>query len=166
MRPRDALPFQKIGASGDETVLLAVRGDRAYYRVRTGCYAVGPAVPTEDYAFGQIMCAPDFPSAERPILDFTVFHTRWNPQLQQSGPRTVSRSEGFAADGIERVAFFTPDGKLLADTPVINNTYRFGDLPNGEVGALRAFGTGGAAVFSQQIPSANRSRLPPNPAGG
>lgn len=166
MRPRDALPLQKIGASGDETVLLAVQGGRAYYRVKTGCYAVGPAVPTEDYAFGQIMCAPDFPSAERPILDFTVFHRRWDPQLQRSGPRTVSRSEGFAADGIERVAFFAPDGKLLAETPVINNTYRFGDLPDGEVGALRALDAGGEAVFSQKIPSASRSRLRPNRAGG
>jgi hypothetical protein len=88
------------------------------------CYAVGDAHPVAAgrqqpaARLGQILCVPDFPSASRPILDFTVIHGG----SSAAGDR-VWRSEGIAADGVRSIAFQTPDGRTLGATPVIGNIY-------------------------------------------
>lgn len=156
VRPRDEQALQKLGVSGSDTALLAVHGDRAYYRVGGGCYAVGPAV-SSDYVFGQIACATGFPSAEQPFLDFTVFRTRSDSQAPHAAAKGVWRSEGFAADGIDKVAFFGGDGTLVAETDVVNNTYRFAKPPEAEVAVLRAFNAAGETVAEKRFAPPERS---------
>jgi hypothetical protein len=158
-RPSDARALKKLGLSDSETVVLGVRGDRAYYRVGTDCYAVGPAEPT-DYVYGRITCAPEFPSAERPVLDFTTHVTQWDSQRQNRGPTLVSRSEGFAAEGIERVALVAADGRVLAEAPVVKTIYRFTNLPAEEVSTLRAINTAGQTVFSISTSAGDTPRPP------
>jgi hypothetical protein len=58
------------------------------------CFATGPRIPT-DHVIGFLACAPGFPSASRPVLDFTVFHGMpGQPDLR------VWQSSGFAADNV------------------------------------------------------------------
>jgi hypothetical protein len=117
--------------------LLATRVGRSYYRIENSsgqaCYAAGPVVHTS-YVLGQIQCAADFPSATRPLLDFTVVHGGTaNPSADR-----VWRSEGIAADGVADVAFLTPSGHLVGVSPVVHNVYSLQSLPAGKVSALVA----------------------------
>jgi hypothetical protein len=80
------------------------------------CYAVGPREVGE-YRFGQITCAGDFPSAEKPILDFSIVH------IDLSGRAGITRAEGIAADGISEVAFRSPAGSLVGAMRVRDNIY-------------------------------------------
>jgi hypothetical protein len=147
---RDVDALKRFAQSGDqlgEAAFLATRGARSYYRIANGtgpdCFAVGPAQPT-DYRLGQIMCAAAFPSAEQPLLDFTV--------LKQPTPATTSarilRSEGIAADGVAEIGFETPDGRLVARTPVIDNVYHVVVPPGQHVTRLLAHDASGAVVWS------------------
>ena len=144
-RSFDAVGLDKLGLTNSEATRLAVRGGRAFYRIGSDCYAVGPAVPTRDYVYGQIRCRTKFPSAEQPILDFSTFGSRIDPMA------SVTRSEGFAADGIARVAFLSATGELLAETSVENNTYSFASLPKTRVGELHAYNAADQVVFSREL---------------
>lgn len=110
--------FNDGGGLGAAT-LLAVRASRAYYRIQNSagpdCYAVGD-VNFSTHRFGQILCVPDFPSAGRPILDFTVFH---GPQENS----TVWRSEGIAADGVANVSLVDSTGRTVGEAGVQGNIF-------------------------------------------
>jgi hypothetical protein len=99
----------------------------------SACYGVGPAAPT-DYRLGQIQCAADFPSAARPLLDFTVVH---GGTANLSADR-VWRSEGIAADGVADVAFQTASGEIVNVAPVVGNVYSISALPTRHVSTLVA----------------------------
>jgi hypothetical protein len=142
--------FAQAGMSLRGASALASRHGRSYYRVTntTGaaCYAVGPAVPNL-YRLGQIQCAADFPSAERPVLDFTV--VRGSPA--EPGSQRVEQSEGVVADGVGDVAFVTDSGSLVAVTPVTNNVYSVASPPNVHVTELVARDQTGAIVWSEPL---------------
>jgi len=139
------------GAPMGDNSLLAIRGTRAYYRIGTGasCYATGPALRGE-HTFGKMMCAADFPSSERPIMDFTVMHgTRRDGQITDL---TVAISEGIAADGVASVGFRTAAGEIVATTPVQDNVYYHATPPSGTVTELVALGSDGKVLYSQPLP--------------
>jgi hypothetical protein len=148
---RDVAALGRFASSGQSLSAaspLATRGGRTYYRVGNGtgadCFSIGPAQAT-DFYLGQIMCAPDFPSVARPVLDFTVLT---QPSSNSASARVV-RSEGFAADGVADVAFQTPDGKLADTTPVLNNVYVIATPPARYVTGIVARDASGKIVWSQ-----------------
>jgi hypothetical protein len=149
--------LQTMNLSGAGVELMATRGDRAYYRiVATGrtCYGAGPAGP--DYRLGQIGCTSGFPSQSVPILDFSVIHGNMNPDNGTIYSSWIYRSEGIAADGVAKVAITDPTGKVIAETPVLDNIYSFGSPPAGKVGALLAFGRTGKLIRSERLVKAHR----------
>lgn len=149
--PRDELVLDRLADTGREIrriLTMGQRHGRAFYRIDAECFATGPAGPTTQ-SFSQIGCSPQFPSAARPILDFTVFHA---PGANDEGPPrrlAVYISEGFTADGVERVAFVDDAGAVVAETAVVNNTYIFDPAPSGENLRIAAFTTGGGRIFEQ-----------------
>jgi hypothetical protein len=123
---------------------IAAHDGRAYYRVANSlgpdCYAVGYVTGSADH-IGQVLCSAEFPSATRPVLDFTV--------MQQGG--SVWREEGIAADGVSTIAFEDPSGNLVDRTPVVNNTYFVAPLPDGPVNSLVGLDSTGNIVWSRSI---------------
>lgn len=147
--PGDVRAFQRFrAASLVEALLVTTRGGRSYFRVANSagsdCYAVGPLTPT-NYRLGQIRCSAEFPSAETPILDFTVFHQA------SSDPASarVYRSEGFASDGVADIALQAASGELVAVTPVVGNVYSLPNPPDEHVTKLLARDATGAVVWTQ-----------------
>jgi hypothetical protein len=138
--------FEKGGESLHELSLLGTRGGRSYYRIEnstgSACYGVGPVNATE-YRLGQILCVPDFPSANRPLLDFTIVHGG-----SAASQDRVWRSEGIAADGIRSIAFETPSGRTVAVTPVIDNVYSVTSVPSERVAKLVARDANGEVIYS------------------
>lgn len=153
-RDEFALTRMARGAGGDgisvgDISILATRGDRSFYRLSDHCYGVGPAAPTK-HVFGAIHCVPKFPSSEAPVLDFTVFGSSAGPdERPQPQTMTVHVSEGIAADGVVKVAFLDAGGQVVADTPVIDNVYRFDPAPAGTALKLVAYNATGNVVFSR-----------------
>jgi hypothetical protein len=149
--PRDEFVLKRLAETGRDigrVLIMARRGGRAFYRIGAECFATGPARPTTQ-SFSQIGCPTQFPSPASPILDFTVFHS---PGASAEGrPRrlTVYRSTGFAADGVAKVAFVDGAGEVVAETPVVDNTYIFDLSPSGENLRIAAFSTTGERVFEQ-----------------
>lgn len=151
LMPADARALQRFVISGyslENASVLATRNARTYFRIAnksgSDCYAVGPVHATE-YRLGQIMCAADFPSRERAVLDFTVLT---QPSPDHASARVV-RSEGFAADGVVDVGFETDDGQLVVITPVVNNVYSVVAPPGQHVAKLLARDAIGDTVWSQ-----------------
>jgi hypothetical protein len=135
---------RETGHSVGPPSLIATNGGRAYYRIPAGdgayCYGVGDvSVTTVD--IGEVQCAPDFPSAKQPILDFTVMH----------GQGHVWRSEGFASDGIADVAFVDQKGHLLSVTSTAHNIYHVLSPPSGTVKSLVAHDPTGHVVWSESF---------------
>lgn len=128
--------------------ILATRGDRAFYRVDSECYATGPASPTTQ-SFTSIGCSPDFPSADQPILDFTIFGGVGGNDQSPPTTLTIQRSDGLAADGVVKVAFLDAGDQVVAETPVTDNTYRFDPVPAGDDLRLVAYSKTGERVFEQ-----------------
>ena len=63
--------------------------------------------------------------------------------------RTVYSSAGFGADGVARVAFVDEAGDVVAETPVVDNTYSFDPAPSGENLRIAAFSISGERIFEQ-----------------
>lgn len=126
--------------------ILATRGDRAFYRLSDHCYGVGPI----NRIFGAVSCVPRFPSAEVPVLDFTVFGSTVGPD-ERPNPETltVHASQGVAADGVAKVALLDAGGHVVAVTSVADNVYRFDPVPAGNATKVVAYDTRGEVVFSQ-----------------
>lgn len=146
--PRDASALRRFDVSGyalHDVSLLGVRNGRAYYRIENSngaaCYSVGD-VGDKEHLLGQILCAPDFPSAARPLLDFTVIHGGASAAQDR-----VWRSEGIAADGVRSIAFQTPDGRTVGATPVVRNIYSVTAPPTQHVTSLVARDANGATVW-------------------
>lgn len=146
--PRDARGLARVQRDLSDIRSLRTQAGRAFYSLSGGCYGVGPAAPT-NYTLGQITCVSDFPSAKRPVMDFTVFHA----PLGDGRPSAerVWRSEGIAADGVASVALLSADGTVLADASVIDNTFAFNRLPSVRPAALAAYGPTGEELFSQRF---------------
>jgi hypothetical protein len=137
------------GISADNISILGTRGDRSFYRLGDHCYGLGPASPT-NHVFGAMGCVPKFPSPEVPVLDFTVFGSSVGPdERPRPQTMTVHASEGIAADGVAKIAFLDAGGQVVADTPVIDNIYRFDPAPAGTALKLVAYDATGEVVFSQ-----------------
>jgi hypothetical protein len=152
--PRDeqALSRMRGGVAVPENIsvvsILATRGDRSFYRLGDNCYGTGPASPTK-HVFGAISCTDSFPSAERPVFDFTVFGSTAGPdERPQPQTMTVHTSQGIAADGVAKVALVDADGHVVAETPVLDNIYRFDRVPAGNVTRVVAYSATGEVVFS------------------
>lgn len=149
--PGDQQVLQRLAEEGrgtSRTQIMAQRDGRVFYRLDAECFATGPALPTNQ-SFGTIACSPQFPSPAQPILDFTVFR---GASTSVDGPPTklrVYRSEGFAADGVGRVAFVDEAGAVVAETRVVDNTYTFEPAPLGENLRIAAFSTRGERIFEQ-----------------
>ena len=142
--------FARSGAELTAAALVSTQQGRSYYRIdnATGppCYGVGPATPVT-YRLGQVQCAANFPSAERPLLDFTVIQQTTD---NVSSARVV-RSEGIAADGVADVAFLTDKGEIVGVTPVKGNSYSANSLPAGHVTALIARDATGAVLWTEPL---------------
>lgn len=150
--PRDerVLSFmEREGGPVEEISILATRGDRSFYRLRDNCYGTGPASPTKQ-VFGQVGCTDNFPSAERPVFDFTVFgSTAGSDERPEPQTMTVHTSQGIAADGVAKVALLDADGQVVAETSVLDNIYSFDRVPTGNAAKLVAYSATGEVVFSQ-----------------
>jgi hypothetical protein len=162
LTPVDDRALQRFAASGIELgapSLLSTRHGRSYYRLAnaTGrpCFAVGPALPVS-YRLGQIQCAADFPSAERPVLDFTVLQEATNDPASAR----VVQSEGVAADGVADVAFLTDRGKLVSVVPVVANVYSVTSPPDAHVTTLVGRDANGAVVWSGSLALPTSSLMP------
>jgi hypothetical protein len=140
-------------ASLGDVSLLKTLGERSYYRIRNtqgpDCYGVGPAEPRL-YRLGQIQCAPDFPSVEKPVLDFTILHG--NPNEDAA---TVFRSEGFAADGIADLVLQGVNGETVGVMPVVDNVYSLTTALKSPVATLAARDSSGTAVWTQPLAGAS-----------
>jgi len=142
--------FTESGQSLHDVSLIGTRGGQAYYRIENSsggaCYAVGPVHATQ-YRLGQILCSDDFPSASKPVLDFTVVH---GGSADVTRDR-VWRSEGIAADGVASIAFRTPEGRTVGATPVIDNIYSVRSVPTERVTTLVAKDASGSVIHSARI---------------
>jgi hypothetical protein len=89
--------------------------------------------------------APFFPSLDRPILDLSV-------ATMERGDNVVhfTRVEGFAADGVTRVALLNADGKTVGEVPVIQNTYSTRTLPAEPVTSIAPLDSAGNVVKSRR----------------
>jgi hypothetical protein len=137
--------------------IMGERNGRAFYRVDAECFGTGPALPARQ-PLGAIACTPDFPSSARPILDFTVFQGSSTNGESRPTNLTVYRSEGFAADGVARVAFVDDAGAVVVESPVVDNTYSFDAVPERENLRITAFSTTGERIFEQP----KRGSAPPS----
>lgn len=135
--------FQESGYNLGAVSLLSTSGQRSYYRIADSsgptCYGVGYASTNND--LGQIECSPDFPSPERPVLDFTVMHGN-----------QVWRSEGFASDDVATVSFIDGSGQLIDVTPVVHNVYYVTAPPSEFVKTIVARDSSGTVLWSESLP--------------
>jgi hypothetical protein len=148
--PSDVRALARFSQSGDtlgNVTLLGTRDGQSFYRIEnsTGaaCYGVGDVHAT-DHLLGQILCAPDFPSAQKPILDFTVIHGGTANPAQDR----VWRSNGIAAAGVNSIAFQTADGRTVGATPVVNGIYSVRAVPTVHVTNLIAKDPTGKVIYS------------------
>jgi hypothetical protein len=148
---RDTEALRRMEHDAGVVSLLGIDEKRAYYRIEVtdgpSCYAAGPATPV-DFTFGKIMCASDFPSPERPLLDFTVMHGT----MSDGGMSDVrvALSEGIAADGIAEVAFTNAGGDMVAAADVRDNIYK-ASPPSGKAANLVALASDGKVLHSQPL---------------
>jgi hypothetical protein len=129
----------------EQASLLAVRGRRAIYRLQTArgiCIGSGPA--TDAPEIGAVDC-PDgpFPTAERPVLDLSVYEST------NHGRREVSlyRAEGVVADGVASIAFLRPNGKVALKVPVSRNVFESSTRPEGPIAGIVAFDSAGKELW-------------------
>jgi hypothetical protein len=143
--------LERVSAGGFDLSGIRIMGERngrAFYRIDAECFGTGPAMLARQ-PLGTIVCTPEFPSSARPILDLTVFQGSGTNGESRPTNLTVYRSEGFAADGVARVAFVDDGGAVVAESPVIDNTYSFDAVPERENLRIMAFSTTGARIFEQ-----------------
>jgi len=127
--------------------LIASSAGRNFYRLHDAkgapCYAVGDSAPSA-HRLAAIACAPDFPSPEQPMLDFTVLQRHANGDV-------VVRAEGLAADGVAEVALIDEEGKALSEAPVVDNAFAFPKIAGSSVRGLVAYDTAGRALEGRSL---------------
>jgi hypothetical protein len=129
--------LERFGASSLRQI--ATRDGHTFFvaRVKGGGLCVSVGVLGRDRTLGSIMCSPDFPSATLPILDQSTFSG--SPELA-----SMTRLEGFAADGVSTIGILTMNGKVEAETPVQDNVYsRVDGFPDGTVAGIVALDENG-----------------------
>jgi hypothetical protein len=132
--PKAARAADLMGAQ--EVYLLAKRAGRAYYRLaghEGPCFGAGPA---EDVGFVTSETCPSgrFPTAEQPVIDYSIYEATSHVR----GALSLYRAEGFAADGIVRVAFLRPNGAVALSIPVRANVFSAAP-PGGAISTLVAY---------------------------
>jgi hypothetical protein len=125
--------------------LLAVRGNRALYRLETDhgtCIGSGYAAHVGD--IGATDC-PDgpFPTAERPILDLSIYESTSHASREVS----LYRAEGITADGVAAIAFLRPDGSTALKVPVAGNVFESAARPTGPIARIVAYDAAGKEVW-------------------
>ncbi len=129
--PADLDSLRQIGSSATSAGLLGTSNERSFYKVGENCYGVGPEkgspASSPERVLGRVVCNKSFPSADMPLLDFSVLH---GVQGSDGNPTDliVVRSEGFAADGISSVSLRDASGDIVATTAVVGNTYSFSSV--------------------------------------
>ena len=124
--------------------LLAIRDGRAFYRLDTAdgrCFGVGSAASLGDPG-GEVCPRDPFPSAVRPVLDFSVYE---GSAASRDG-LTIYRIEGFAADGVAAVGILNRPGHVALRVPVSDNVYVLSHVPPGLRGWIVALDAGGAVI--------------------
>ena len=125
--------------------LLAVRGTRAYYLLNGAhgpCGATGAA--DQLGKLGSVDCPlGPFPTAERPLLDLSVYEAT----AHDAGDLSLYRAEGLTADGVAVVAFVRADGSVALRLPVNRNVYSATAVPTGPIAAVIALDKGGKQLW-------------------
>jgi hypothetical protein len=153
----EKLILNNLGVAGDASAeLLAIRGDRAFWRIERAdggyCFATGPAASARAgvYSEGGTACGSkpgDAPfTPERPITDMSAYHGTALVTL-------VPAFYGFAADQIAQVGVVDVQGNVHT-VPVVDNVYYLAppDVPSGEVTELVALDDAGAIVYRRPLP--------------
>lgn len=133
---------------GAAVARLAVRGDRAFYRVGVECYGTGRAGATS-HMLGNVVCSKDFPE-QAPILDLTIFGGTMTATGEVVGQYVV-RSEGFAADNVSSVALRNSSGEVVAKTAVVANVYTMAVPPGADVAEIAALDDAGSVVYARKF---------------
>jgi hypothetical protein len=126
--------------------LIATRDGISFYAARRTdghvCFAVDAAPGSPDHkgvgcdlGNPSLPGNPAFPSAERPIIDFSQF---------SSGAHLA----GFAADGISTVNLLDASGNVIASAPVTDNVYAVANPPAGGA-AVEALDGQGTVVYER-----------------
>jgi hypothetical protein len=127
--------------------LLRRTNGRAFYRATRAdgktCYAAGAADAVG--AVGFTLCgAQNFPSPEAPVFAAPeVGAERTAPDDWQ-----LFRVDGFAADGVARVAVENRDGEIVGEARVVDNVFAIVPSHGGGIGTLTAYDAAGRVVFS------------------
>jgi hypothetical protein len=134
--------LDRVGASNLR--VIATRQDRSFYvadRVGGGlCVTSGPA--NDPQALMSFACAPDFPSADQPLLDESSFGGSLDAP-------TVRRFTGFADDSVASVGLRLVGGEVAGTTPVEDNVYlASASLPEQPVSEILAFDKRGDIIYS------------------
>ena len=136
-----------LAANGGGTIsLLRAASGRNVYRIsgtpRGTCYGSGPSgLPA---ILGVEMCgfAPPFPSADRPVLDFSVIDVQ-----PSSSSIWLGRIEGVASDGVTAVSWFDAAGGIVVRVPVEGNVYSLRDPPLSPVAGYVATDASGRELY-------------------
>lgn len=150
----DKRVLERLAQVGATVARLAIRGDRAFYRVGAECYGTGPAGTTSQ-RLGHVVCSPGFPERE-PILDLTVFGGTMTATGEVVGEYVV-RSEGFAADSVNSVALRNNAGTVVAQSAVVANVYRMAVPPGADVAEFVALDDAGSVVYARKVTGRARS---------
>jgi hypothetical protein len=158
IRPDDIPALEKEavrsadGEAPGEVSLMAVRRGRAFYRVhrpdKAPCYAIGPSTAVR---FSALACQDDFPSSAHPVLDQSVVMRSYDTSGKEVAARLVA-VEGFAAEGVARVAVRDESGETASAT-VADNVYVVDPktLPNGRPVEVVAYDADGAVVYRKDL---------------
>lgn len=133
------------GAGVGHVALLAVRGERALYRLEANagpCVGAGPAdTPGK---LGSVDCPRGpFPTADLPVVDLSVYEATSHENHEVS----LYRVEGVAADGVATIAFLRPNGTVALKVPVRANVYEASSVPPGPVATVVAYDAAGKELW-------------------
>lgn len=150
--------MRRMGRQDITMTVLGRHHGRAYYRLEAAagetpatCFGVGPA-GGQPSLLGRVKCAHGFPSAARPVLDFSIVTGRLTPDLSSIREEALERAEGIVADGVASVALVDDRGAVVARANVIDNSYYFDSLPRGRAAGLLALDGNGRVVGTQLQP--------------
>lgn len=126
--------------------VLATRHGRVFYSLKTvsgnPCFGVGFA--SDVGSPGSVVCQRGgFPSGGNPVLDFSVYEGTRHDVKELS----LFRVEGFAADGVDAVQFFRPNGDVALTVPVSGNVYSAASPPKGPIAGFAALDKEGKRLW-------------------
>jgi len=129
-------------------LLLARTNGRAFYRATradgAACFAAGNA--DSPGRIGFLLCgAKNFPSREVPVFAAPAIGA------ERAAPEEwrLLRVDGFATDGVARVAVTDEAGDVVGDVQVVDNVFSIVPSRRSGIGDLRAYDAAGHVVYSQ-----------------